>query len=198
MAHGVVVTLVSGTMIVASFTALAIHLHVSATAGVCKVHSDKMLTFDGVPLVLPVHTSETPSSRCKVLLAQDCSPRGLFSVSGSFKFGRWSVQLVVPSYELELVPQSSSFDSVVLMVNGQQMRISSSVPVELPSLISSRYSKRSTSRSHCGQFTFCNFTLFLFYSGFFHLQININSPPSTLKYAALFLVLFYRDGTSQF
>ena len=109
-----------------------------SNAGVCQVHSDKMLTFDGVPLVLPVCTSETPSSRCKVLLTQDCSPRGLFSVAGSFKFGRWSVQFVVPTYELELMPQSSSFDSIVLMVNGQQMRISSSEPVELPSLISSR------------------------------------------------------------
>jgi len=107
-------------------------------SGVCKVHDDKMLTFDGVPIVLPIFTSETPSSRCKVLLAQDCSQRGLFSVKGSFKFGRWSVEMVVPSYELELVPQSSSWDSVVLKVNGREMRIASSVPIELPSVISSR------------------------------------------------------------
>jgi len=113
-------------------------MSVSAGAGVCKVHSDKMLTFDGVPIILPIYTSETPSSRCDVLLAQDCSQRGLFSMKGSFKFGRWSVKMVVPSYELELVPQSSSFDSVVLLVNGQQMRISSSMPVELPSVISPR------------------------------------------------------------
>jgi len=107
--------------------------------GVCKVQSDKMLTFDGVPLILPAYTSDTPSSRCNVLLAQDCSQPGLFSVSGSFKFGRWSVKMVVPSYDLELVPQSSSFDSVLLKVNGRPMRVSSSMPVELPSVISSRY-----------------------------------------------------------
>jgi len=110
----------------------------AAAAGVCKVHNDKMMTFDGVPIVLPIFTSETPSSRCKVLLAQDCSQRGLFSVKGSFKFGLWSVEMVVPSYELELVPQSSSWDSVVLKVNGREMRITSSVPIELPSVISSR------------------------------------------------------------
>ena len=73
-----------------------------------------------------------------MLLAQDCSQRGLFSVAGSFKFGRWAVKMVVPSYELKLEPQSSSFDSIVLKVNGQQMRISSSTPIELPSVISSR------------------------------------------------------------
>ena len=111
---------------------------VAGNPGVCKVHSDKMLTFDGSPIILPLYTSETSSSRCKVLLAQDCSQRGLFSVSGYFKFGRWSVKMVVPSYELELVPQSSSFESVVLIVNGQQMRVSSSVAVQLPSLLSSR------------------------------------------------------------
>ena len=104
--------------------------------GVCKVHSDKMLTFDGVPLILPVFTSETPSSRCNVLLAQDCSQRGLFSVAGSFKFGRWSVKMVVPSYELELVPESSSADSVKAIVNGQQMRIRQSEPIQLPPVIS--------------------------------------------------------------
>jgi len=104
--------------------------------GVCKVYSDKMLTFDGVPLILPVFTSETPSSSCKVLLAQDCSQRGLFSVAGSFKFGRWSVKMVVPSYELELVPESSSADSVKAIVNGQQMRIRQSEPIQLPPVIS--------------------------------------------------------------
>jgi len=111
---------------------------VFAAAGVCKVHSDKMVTFDGVPLVLPIYTSDTPSSRCDVLLAQDCSQRGLFSVKGSFKYGRWSVKMIVPSYELKLEPHSSSFESVVLVVNGQEMRVSSSVPIELPSVTSSR------------------------------------------------------------
>jgi len=118
---------------------LCLPVCVCVNPGVCKVHSDKMLTFDGVPIILPVHTSET-SGRCDVLLAQDCSQRGLFSVAGSFKFGRWGVKMVVPSYELKLEPQSSSFDSIVLIVNGQQMRISSSSPVQLPSVISSRYS----------------------------------------------------------
>ena len=111
--------------------------------GVCKVHSDKMLTFDGVPIILPILTTDTPSSRCNILLAQDCSERGLFSASGSFKFGRWGVKMVVPGYELELQPQSSSFDSIALIVNSQQMRISSSMPIELPSLISSRYIPRN-------------------------------------------------------
>jgi len=114
---------------------------VSANTGICKVHSDKVLTFDGVPIILPRFTSQTSSSRCNVLIAQDCSQRGLFSVKGSFKFGRWSVKMVVPSYELELTPESSSFDSVVLLVNGQPTRLSTSVPVQLPSLISSRYQR---------------------------------------------------------
>jgi len=95
-----------------------------------------MLTFDGVPLILPVYSTETSSSRCQVLLAQDCSQQGLFSVSGAFKQGLWTVKMVVPSYQLELVPQSTSFDSVTLVANGQQMRLSTSTPVVLPSLIS--------------------------------------------------------------
>jgi len=111
--------------------------YLSVAAGVCKVHSDKMLTFDGVPLILPAYTTETASSRCKVLLAQDCSERGLFSVSGSKTQGLWTVKMVVPSYELELVPQTSSIDSVQLLVNGRQIPLSSSVPVQLPSLPSS-------------------------------------------------------------
>jgi len=119
-------------------------LPVSVDTGVCKVSSDKMLTFDGVPIILPTYTSETPSSRCRVLLAHDCSQRGLFSVSGSFKLGRWAVKMVVPSYELELMPESSSMDSIRLIANGRPITLSSSTPVELPSIISlSRYSKRS-------------------------------------------------------
>ena len=96
------------------------------------MHSDKMLSFDGVPLILPVHTTDTRSSRCQVLLAQDCSERGLFSVSGSFKEGLWSVKMVVPSYELELVPESSSMDSVLLIANGQETRLLTSETLRLP------------------------------------------------------------------
>ena len=44
--------------------------------------------------------------------------------------------MVVPSYELELVPESSSADSVKAIVNGQQMRIRQSEPIQLPSVIS--------------------------------------------------------------
>ena len=71
-----------------------------------------------------------------MLLAQDCSESGLFSVAGSFKRGRWAVKMVVPSYELELAPESVNSDQIELVVNGRQMSLGTSTPLLLPSLIS--------------------------------------------------------------
>jgi hypothetical protein len=99
--------------------------------GVCKIHGDKMLTFDGLPLLLPVpNTEETSSSRCDVLLAQDCSERGLFSVTGSFKHSRWAVRMDVPSYTIQLIPDRSA-DKVILKVNDEEHRVHQSQPVVL-------------------------------------------------------------------
>jgi hypothetical protein len=105
------------------------YVYPSTYRGTCKISHDRMITFDGTPLLLPVHDTETSSSRCDVLLAQDCSEFSSFSVSGSFNNGRWGCKVLTPSYDIHVTPQSS--DDIRVTVNGEQRRIRSYEPTTL-------------------------------------------------------------------
>ena len=87
-----------------------------------------MVSFDGAPILLPLHHKETGGSKCDVLLARDCSDRSTFAVTGSFRHGHWAIKITVPSYKIELVPKSSH--EIEAKVNERDVTVSYSHPVK--------------------------------------------------------------------
>jgi len=96
--------------------------------GACTIRKDKLLSFDGTPVLLPLHHKETGGSKCDVLLARDCSERSTFAVTGSLRRGHWAVKITVPSYNIELVPKSSH--EIEAKVNGRDVAVTYSHPVK--------------------------------------------------------------------
>lgn len=99
--------------------------------GICKLHEDRLVTFDGVPIMLPLYSGESTSSQCNVLLAQDCSERGLFSITSSFSSGRWTLRILTPNHKLELVPLR---EYTIVKVDGEEKRLRKSHPIRLNKL----------------------------------------------------------------
>jgi hypothetical protein len=88
------------------------------------------MTFDGTPVMLPLYERETGGSRCDVLLARDCSDRSTFAMTGSFKHNKWAVNIVAPSYNIELIPGVSG-DQYLVKVNSEEINVRSNYPVTL-------------------------------------------------------------------
>jgi hypothetical protein len=80
--------------------------------------------------MLPLYERETGGSRCDVLLACDCSNRGTFAVTGSFKYNKWAVKMVAPSYAIELIPDVSG-DRYLVKVNNEEISVRSNYPATL-------------------------------------------------------------------
>jgi hypothetical protein len=97
-------------------------------SGNCTIYKDKLMTFDGTPVMLPRHQKHTGGSQCDVLLARDCSSRSTFTVTGSFVHGRWAVKVIIPSYVMEFVPKSDHEYGV--KVNGEEETVSYSHPMK--------------------------------------------------------------------
>ena len=85
--------------------------------GKCKVHSDRLTTFDGMPLLLP----ERPTGICHVVLAHDCSERKLFSIGGTLVDGKWIVKVLIPEYHISLHPDRSVSSEYTVKVNGNDV-----------------------------------------------------------------------------
>jgi len=102
----------------------------SFLTGVCKIYSDKLMSFDGTPIVLPTYERESTGSRCDVLFARDCSERSTFAVTGSYRNSNWAVKLVVPSYHIELISEWSS-ERAEVKVNGENFRVRYDTTVKL-------------------------------------------------------------------
>lgn len=80
--------------------------------------------------MLPMYERETGGSRCDVLFARDCSARSTFAVSGSFKYNKWAIKLIAPSYYIELIPDVSS-DRYLVKVNNEEVTVRFNNPVTL-------------------------------------------------------------------
>ena len=89
--------------------------------GVCTMRKDKLMSFDGTPILLPHHHEDSASAKCDVVLASDCSDKSTFAVTGSFKHGHWAVKAVVPSHRVEIVPKSSH--EIEVKVDGQEITV---------------------------------------------------------------------------
>lgn len=101
--------------------------------GVCVVHKDKMLSFDGTPILLPVHREQTTGrggANCDVLLASDCSGSSLFAVSGSMRRGQWAVKIMSAQHRIEVVSRSHH-NEIETRVNNEQVTVTYAHPVKI-------------------------------------------------------------------
>jgi hypothetical protein len=97
-------------------------------AGNCTIYKDKLVTFDGTPIMLPAHQKHAAESRCDIMLARDCSYRSTFTVTGSYVRGHRTVKVITQSHVIELVPDSNH--KIGVKVNNEEVTVSYSHPVK--------------------------------------------------------------------
>jgi hypothetical protein len=97
--------------------------------GVCTIREDKLVSFDGIPILLPRHQQDSAASNCDVVLTSDCTERSTFSITGSFKHAHWAFKAVIPSHSVEIVPKSSH--EIGVKVDGQEITVGHGHPVKI-------------------------------------------------------------------
>lgn len=88
----------------------------SDSRGLCQVNSRHVTTFDQV-------NYQVPFSTCETVLVKDCStePRyGVYMKKMSQDSDQKTVRILTREDEIELIPESDSYDSVKVKINGQQ------------------------------------------------------------------------------
>lgn len=97
-------------------------------AGECTIDTSSLTvnTFDDVSGIIPIKKFLTRG--CEVVLTQDCTNYGLFSIVGKdLTKGSWKIKHLIPNYEIEVIKTRSGTGLVT--VNGQERRIHSSEPL---------------------------------------------------------------------
>jgi hypothetical protein len=89
------------------------------TPGECRLSENALQTFDGVSYKLPTDTSDA----CDVIVARDCSHRGLFTVISSPL--TYKVKVILPHYEIKVHVEPSTY-AYDIKINGIAKDISSS------------------------------------------------------------------------
>jgi len=87
-------------------------------------------TFDGlsVPFKAMKRRSMHKIAGCTLLMAQDISDPGLFSIMAHGEHNNWTVKVLVPQYEIEWIKTSNNFS---IKINGVRTSISRTEPIVL-------------------------------------------------------------------
>jgi hypothetical protein len=97
-------------------------------AGECTIDTTSLTvnTYDDASSVIPIKKFLTRG--CEVVLTQDCTNYGLFSIVGKdLTSGSWKIKHLIPNYEIEVIKTRSGTGLVT--INGQERRIHSSEPL---------------------------------------------------------------------
>lgn len=97
-------------------------------AGECTIDTSSLTvnTFDDASGVIPIKKFLTRG--CEVVLTQDCTNYGLFSIIGKdLTSGSWKIKHLIPNYEIEVIKTRSG--TGLITINGQERRIHSSQPL---------------------------------------------------------------------
>ena len=95
--------------------------------GECTITDDELSTFDDVVVTLPTPTTVPEANECKLLFAQDCSQRGLFSIVGAGSQETRVLMILVPGYHIEL----PRVDWPKVIVNGREKTVTESRTIHL-------------------------------------------------------------------